>query len=215
MDLGRPIADIVPSLDGPVLQALARTTRPLTGREVHRLAGVGSEAGVRKVLDRLARHGLVHVTRAGPALLYVANRDHIAWAAVEVLARLRETLLERLRAEFQTWRHKPVTAALFGSAARGDGTVTSDIDLLLVRAQGIDNEPIDRGEWQDQLEKLREQVTVWTGNHCQIYELDEEEFAVHVHTGERIVDEWKRDAILLYGEPLNRLVAAAIRRGSR
>lgn len=215
MDMAWPIAAVVPTLDGPVLHALARAGRPLTGREVHRLAGVGSEAGVRKVLDRLARHGLVHVTRSGQALLYVANRDHIAWVAVETLTRIRETLLERLRAEFQTWRRKPVTAALFGSAARGDGSITSDIDLLLVRARGVDDVAEDRDDWHGQLDQLRERVTAWTGNHCQIYELDEEEFNLRVHAGERIVDEWKRDSILLHGEPLNRLVAAATRRGIR
>jgi predicted nucleotidyltransferase len=213
VDLARPIAAVVPTLDGPVFHVLARTTRPLTGREVHRLAGAGSEAGVRKVLDRLARHGLVDVARSGQALLYVANRHHIAWAAVEALTRIHETLLDRLRAEFHTWRHKPVTAALFGSAARGDGSITSDIDLLVVRPDGVDDESAGRNEWQAQIDQLREHVTAWTGNHCQIYELDEEEFDVHVHTGERIVDEWNRDAILLYGEPLNRLVAAATRRG--
>jgi len=46
-------------LEGPVLDVLAHTTRPLTGREIARLARRGSERGVRLVLHRLVDHGLV------------------------------------------------------------------------------------------------------------------------------------------------------------
>ena len=87
MDVARPLTVLVPSLDGPVLEALARTSRPVTGREAHRLAGAGSESGVRLVLARLVEHGLVNATQAGKATLYVANREHIAWPLVEGLVK--------------------------------------------------------------------------------------------------------------------------------
>lgn len=211
MDLARPITAVVPTLDGPVLQTLARTTSPLTGRQVYLLAGVGSEAGVRKVLNRLAAHGLVHFTRSGQALLYVANRDHVAWPAVEALIRIRETLVERLRAEFRSWPLKPITAVLFGSGARGDGGIDSDIDLLIV-GPPVDDETPDYDRWQGQLDGLREQVVAWTGNRCQIFELDADEFDAYVHRGEPIVADWKRDGILLDGEPINQLIAATTSR---
>jgi predicted nucleotidyltransferase len=210
MDLARPIAAVVPTLDAPVLQTLARTTRPLTGRDVHRLSHAGSEAGVRKVLGRLATHGLVHATRSGQAMVYVANRDHLAWPAVEALTQLRESLVKRLGAEVGSWQLPPLSAALFGSAARGDGTVSSDIDLLIVRPASITDEAGDEGDveqWHRQLDDLREQVIAWTGNRCQIYELDSDELAAHVRHQERIVTEWKRDAIMIHGEPINRMVA--------
>lgn len=208
MDLARPIGAVVPTLDGPVLEALARTTRPLTGREVHRLSRSGSEAGVRRVLNRLAEHGVVHATKAGQAVLYTANRDHLVWPAIEALARTRETLLERLRAELRSWSIKPTTVALFGSAARGDGTVTSDIDLLVVRPADIGEGTHGHDRWLQQVDGLRESVTSWTGNHCQIYELDRDDVTAHVRRGEPILAEWKRDASLLYGEPISRLVDA-------
>jgi predicted nucleotidyltransferase len=215
MDLARPITAVVPTLDGPVLQTLARTTHPLTGRQVHRISGTGSEAGVRKVLNRLEAHGVVYATRSGQALVYVANRDHIVWPAIEVLTRIRETLLERLRAELTAWPLRPITAALFGSAARGDGAVGSDIDLLVVSPAGVGAEADGHDQWRDQLDSLREHVTAWTGNPCQIYELDLGEFDAHVRHRERIVAEWKRDAIALHGEPVSRLVAQAVARSRR
>lgn len=192
MDVASPIAAVVPTLDGPVLQVLARTTRPMTGREVHRLAGVDSENGVRAVLGRLVLHGLVHATQAGRATLYVANRDHLAWPAVEILASLRQTLVHYVAAFVRSWAQPPITAALFGSAARGDGGVDSDIDILLVH-DGRDDEE----QWQ--VDRLRERVTAWTGNACQVYDLTETDYTAHLAAAEPIVAEWQRDAVIVYG----------------
>jgi len=99
LDVAHPIRSVVPTLDGPVLEVLARTTRPLSGREVHRLAGTGSPNGIRLVLARLAEQGLVYAEERAKAVFYTANRDHVAWPAVEILTGLRRTLLDRLRAE--------------------------------------------------------------------------------------------------------------------
>src|SRR6266508_1038245 len=67
VDVAHPIRAVVPTLDGPVLEVLARTTRPLTGREIHRLAETGSPNGVRLALTRLSGQGLVHAEeRARP-----------------------------------------------------------------------------------------------------------------------------------------------------
>jgi hypothetical protein len=169
---------------------------PLTGRQVHRIAG-GSEAGVRKVLTRLARQGILHVQEAGPSLLYTANREHLAWPAVESLASLRATLLNRIAAELGEWEPAPIHASLFGSAARMDGDEDSDIDLFVARPLEIteDSEP-----WATQVDKLRSTVTAWTGNHCQIFQLDQARLAEHVAAGDQLVAEWQRDAVTLYGD---------------
>ena len=132
MDVARPLTVLVPSLDGPVLEALARTSRPVTGREAHRLAGAGSESGVRLVLARLVEHGLVNATQAGKATLYVANREHIAWPLVEGLVNLRRELFARMGKLIAAWSSPPATVTVFGSAARGDGGLDSDIDVLVV-----------------------------------------------------------------------------------
>lgn len=198
MDVSRPMAALVPTLDGPVLEVLARTLRPATGREVHRLAGVGSESGVRLVLGRLVEHGLVKASQAGRATLYVANRDHIAWPLVEGLVDLRRELFGRVRGLVASWELAPVLVAAFGSAARGDGGVGSDIDLLVVRSNGRDD------AWEGQLDDLRERVELWTGNTCQIYDLTEGELVEHVAEREPIVDEWRRDAVVIFGQPLDR-----------
>jgi DNA-binding transcriptional ArsR family regulator len=212
VDVSRPIAAVVPTLDGPVLEVLARTTRPLSGRQVHQLAATGSEAGVRKVLGRLVDHGLVHMAEAGRTLLYTLNREHLAAPAVALLTGLRDSLIERLRAEIAGWTVAPVHASLFGSTARGDGDTGSDIDLLLIRPDGV--EP-DESDWQEQVATLAEHVGTWTGNHAQVYDIDEAGLRAHVHAGEAIVDEWRRDAVTLCGTDLSRLLRQLPLRGTR
>ena len=197
MDVSRPLTAVIPTLDGPVLEALARTSGPLTGREVHRLVSSGSESGVRLVLTRLVEHGLVLARQAGQATLYVANREHVAWPTVESLTRLRQSLLDRIGALVDAWEVKPVSVAMFGSTARGDGDTHSDVDLLLVRTED--------SRWEAQLGELRDKVVEWTGNPCQIYDLTRAEYAQHVRSGEPIVAEWRNDALLIRGTALSML----------
>jgi predicted nucleotidyltransferase len=94
----------------------------------------------------------------GPSLLRRLNRDHLAAPTVAALAQLRATLLKTLVDEIGSWDRAPVHASLFGSAARGDGGLTSDLDVLLVHADDHDVDP----RWAHQLstsgERLRDAV---------------------------------------------------------
>lgn len=199
MDIQHPIHAVVPTLDGPVLEVLARTTRPLTGREVQRLARKGSPNGVRLALARLAEQGVVYAEQRSAAVYYVANRDHLAWPAVDILTSLRRTFLERLRAELASWQPAPIHASLFGSAARGDGDERSDIDLLLIRPDEVAEED---SPWEEQVEKLCHDVAAWTGNRCQAFQLDSRRLAEHLQAQDPLIDSWLRDAITLAGADL-------------
>lgn len=202
MDLTRPISTVVPSLDGPVLAVLAGTIQPLTGRRVHSLAGVGSETGVRKVLHRLSETGLVTAAEVGASTVYTLNREHLAAPAVRDLTTLRQLLVDRLRDAFGSWPRLPRHASLFGSAARGDGTLTSDVDILLISHDETDQED---PEWVEQVSDLADHVYRWTGNHAQIYELSPTQFQEHLVAREPIVQEWIRDSVTLYGPEFRQL----------
>ena len=54
MDLGRPYSSVSPTLEGDVLAVLARTSGPLTGRAVARLAARGSQSGINRAPERPA-----------------------------------------------------------------------------------------------------------------------------------------------------------------
>jgi predicted nucleotidyltransferase len=203
VNVSMPAEAVVPSLDGPVLMTLSRLTGAVTGRQVHHLTGLGSEAGVRNVLTRLVHQGIVRANPAGSAVLYALNRDHIAWPAVEVLAGLRGEFLVRLRRAFVDWEPRPRSAALFGSAARGDGDADSDVDLLLVRQRRTD---VENEKWQEQVARLREDVTAWTGNNCQIYDIGTEDLERHISARDPLVAEWRSDAITVGGADLRGLL---------
>src|SRR5579863_2097949 len=137
MDLTHPAHAVVPSADAEVLVVLAGTSRPLTGLEVHRLSGVSARR-TQQILDRMVEHGLVIGVEAGLARLHTLNREHVAAEAVITLSDLRGCLFSRMRNLISTWQLPPVAAAVFGSAARGDGGPSSDIDIVVVRLEDVD-----------------------------------------------------------------------------
>jgi len=134
VDLSDPTRAVTAILDGPVLAVLAGAGKPMTVGEVAALTPRGSEIGVRRSLARLVEQGIVRATEMGRNRVHELNREHVAAPVAEVLAGLRLVLWKRFRSTLGSWNPKPVYGCVFGSAARGDGDVHSDIDLLLVRA---------------------------------------------------------------------------------
>lgn len=198
MDLGRPYTVICPTLEGPVLDVLAHTTRPLTGREIARLASRGSERGVRLVLHRLVAQGLVTAREAGSASLFALNREHVAAGIVEDLVRLRVELIERIRGEVKDWSSRPVHVSVFGSAARADGQVESDIDLLIVRPEDLAE---DDPQWREQLHRLAERIERWSGNHASLHEVTPKGLKAALRRGEPVIASLRDDASIVLAGP--------------
>lgn len=203
VDVGRPYMSLAPTLDSEALRVLAATTYPLTGREIARLAAHGSQRGIAAALDRLVTQGLVLRQEAGAAALYTLNRSHLAAPAAETLAGMRDELHRRLREAITAWQAQPVHASMFGSAARGDGDTSSDIDLLIVRPKVTDEDDLT---WRTQLSKLAEDVYAWTGNRAATIELGEEELDQLRRSQSSILTNLRSDAISLAGTPADRLL---------
>lgn len=191
MDLTAPYETVVPSLDGAVLEVLARTAKPVTGRQVQRLSRRGSVPGIAVVLERLTDSGIVLAERSGSAILYRANREHLAWPAVEILVGVRQALIERLSEAVAGWEHPPAMAILFGSAARGDGDTSSDVDILIVGAE--------RSPDEEAVGSLRESIRRWTGNHAQVVVVSDAQWRRMEADGDPLVASVKRDGIDLLG----------------
>jgi hypothetical protein len=209
VDVAKPYAAVTGGgLEGEVLTVLAGTTRPLTGRQVARLARSGSDRGLRLALNRLAEQGLVDTQDAPPAVLYTLNRDHIAAPVALALVSLRSALFDRIREAIAEWKIPPVHASLFGSAARGDGDTTSDIDLFLVRPQAV---TVEDQTWRVQLDSLARDIARWTGNHAGISEVGEDELEALVGDRPAVMEELERDAVTLAGPAARRLLNAAVR----
>jgi predicted nucleotidyltransferase/DNA-binding transcriptional ArsR family regulator len=206
VDLSRPLSVVTPTLDGDVLAVLAGAEQAFSAREVHRLAGRASEQGVRKALARLERQGIVTAEPAGAARLYRLNRAHLAAPHIEALADLRETLVERLRTLVAAWILAPAYAAVFGSFARHQAGLESDLDLFVARPPEIDE---DDPQWRRQVDALTAVATAWTGNDARVLEYGVEEVRARVSLGDEVLDAIRREGIDLAG------MGAVIRRQRR
>jgi predicted nucleotidyltransferase len=222
MDLIDPTRAVTPTLDGPVLSVLASAGRPLTAGEVALLTVRGSEIGVRRSLARLVEQGIVRTTEIGRTRVHELNRDHIAAPIAVLLADLRNEMWRRLRETLGKWKVRPVYAAAFGSAARQSGSPDSDVDLLLVhpafpgdKAPGRSTNlagvlgtlaldmslPLmserDAETWTQQIDRLRQLVLGWTGNHLQVIDVSPYEWADGRGARASIFEEIERDAVVL------------------
>lgn len=194
MELNRPLATITPTLDGDVLMVLARHDATFTTGQVHRILQRHSEEGIRKVLQRLTSQGIVLSERIGNAFAYQFNKEHIAAQHIVGLARLQESFLSRLEDLLASWQSPPVYAALFGSAARGQMTTSSDVDLLLVRPSASAD-----AEWADQVDNLATTVTRWLGNDARVLEFGENEIATSGRE-EPVLEDILRDGLTVAGK---------------
>ena len=138
--------------------------------------------------------------------MYVLDRDHLLAPIVERMAETRVELVHRLRGVIGAWTVPAVHASLFGSAARGDGGLASDIDLFIVRPAGVD---ADDETWRGQIDGLAESVRRWTGNHAGIAEISDSELPQLRRDRPPIVEEARADAIDLAGQPARQVLAEA------
>jgi predicted nucleotidyltransferase len=198
----------------------------MTVGEVAALTPRGSEIGVRRSLARLVEQGIVRATEMGRNRVHELNREHVAAPIAEALAGLRLALWKRFRSTLGAWNPKPTYGCVFGSAARGDGDVRSDIDLLLVRAPVAGETDPRRGspslagvvagsvseviavqltsrqasKWARQVEQMHELVPAWTGNPLQVVEMSTFEWADHCRRRTPLFSEIDRDAIQVAGD---------------
>jgi predicted nucleotidyltransferase len=194
MQFQRPLTVVTPTLDGDVLSALARADREFSGRELARHVAHGSTEGIRRAADRLVAEGVVSRREAGAAHMYRLNREHLAAPWIEGLASLREQALKRLRDHLGEWQLPPRVALLFGSVARGEAGVRSDLDILVVRRGDCDG---GDETWRDQLLDLQQSGSAWTGNETRVLEYGEDELSGELE--DPVLADALRDGIELYG----------------
>ncbi|GAB3598825.1 hypothetical protein GCM10027586_01010 [Kineococcus gypseus] len=208
MDWYRPLGVLFPPVQGAVLQALWRRTTPLTGREVHRSSASGSYRGTLAALDRLVEQGLVDARRVGQAREYVLNEEHVAYPALAAAMAVftpRHDLDDRLRSLVrERFPDRTGTSlAYFGSFARGEARVSSDIDLLLVLPDDAPEDAVD-----ELVGELETRGRRWTGNEVQVYATRRTDLHRAAASADPVVDEWRRDAVTVLGPTVQHLLEA-------
>jgi predicted nucleotidyltransferase len=188
---------VLPAARGPVLAVLHRSGGPLTGRQIAELTRPPvSQTRTADILRDLASAGLVSATPAGPAVLYAINTEHLLYDAVAQLVTVRERLWERIAELVGTFDPQPVAVAVFGSAARGDGHLGSDIDILVVPHDDVDEENL---LWQHSLSDLADSIRRWTGNDVDLLSWSSDELEGLAEAGERLLAEIRREGHFIVG----------------
>jgi hypothetical protein len=171
---------------------------------VARSAHDGTAAGIGRALERLSAHGLCNQEEIGGRALYSLNYDHVLYRAVRIALDADRALVKNFKRSLATWSPEPVSAVLFGSAARRDGDYKSDIDLLLVRPPIIS--AVRERSWAPQVHQLRLDAQRWTGNHLQVVDWTPKSLRLYASRGEPIIDDLIQDGVLLTGTPIRELL---------
>lgn len=189
MLLHRPFEALTPTLDGDVLLVLARADAAFTGGELARLIPHASTDGVRKAAQRLVEHGTVTLEPVGNAYTYRLNRDHVLADPIMAIAAAHDRVSERVRAHVDQWPTPPTAVMLFGSAARREMAPDSDIDVLVVGSEQV----------EDAMFELAKYLSSWTGNDVRPLRLDEAEVVKRLADHDALLDSILRDGRVLWG----------------
>ena len=195
MDFVRPVEAVIPGAQGRILSVLVETTAPLNLRTLSRLAGV-SPAQASRVMPGLVDLGLVERYEVPPSSQFLLARSNIAALAVVEIARSRETASERIGLAAASMANPPESVIVFGSFARGEAEVDSDIDVVVVRPDSVDE---DNDEWATALEALRDEAIAITGNWVEVVEVSLCEAGSRLRGRTEFWRNVRRDGVTVHG----------------
>ncbi len=200
VDYVRPIEAIVPGVQGRVLSVLAGTESELTMRTVATLAGSSVNRTV-SVLNHLVALGLVERRDVGASALVKLARTNEAVRSILHLGRLRDAVIERVRDSARMIDPPPSSVIMFGSMARGEANVDSDLDVLVVRPNTVGAED---PKWTQTLGAWSDEVRLIVGNPINLLVVDEDEVPKLMRRRNSVWQEIAREGIPLVGGNLQR-----------
>jgi predicted nucleotidyltransferase len=206
MDFLHPVEAVIPGTQGRVLAVLAETTAELNLRTVARLASV-SPAQASRVLPGMVELGLVERREVPPSSLFRLSRQHVAARLVIELSRSHEIALEQMGAAALELALPPASVVIFGSFARRQADRHSDIDALIVRPDGIDE---DDDTWTAGVEQWRQSVRTITGNPVEVVETDRSEASEKLSSKRSLWRDIVRDGVVVNGANLDELRGARV-----
>jgi predicted nucleotidyltransferase len=187
------------TVEAAVLRVLSRADVGFSGRQVHTLANLGSTSSVHRALARFVELGVVSAEARPPSIIYRINTEHVLWPVIDLGLSTRARVFEsigRFCAE-ELPDELDLTVIVYGSVARRESTIDSDIDLFLVYPDGIDEDA--RADFSYQLAQHVERVT---GNEAQTFSVERSELASRIEDGDPLVANVRADGILIHGQPL-------------
>jgi predicted nucleotidyltransferase/DNA-binding transcriptional ArsR family regulator len=180
---------------------LAETTAELNLRTIAELAGV-SQAQVSRVLPGLVELGLVERREVPPASLFRLVPEHVAARTLLALARSSDVVLDEIGRLAGALPCRPVSVIVFGSFGRREASRDSDIDLVIVRPDEIDE---DDDAWAVSLEGFRRDVRQLTGNPVEVLEVSADDAASRLASRSPVWADIRREGRVVHGLELDGL----------
>jgi len=185
-----------------ILRYLCRTGGEHTGRAIGRAIQV-SHPAVHRALRTLAGRAMVQAVRHGPAIAYRLNEKHwLVRTGIRPLFNAEAAFFEAVGEAVRSAAGVPVRSViLFGSVARGEARVDSDIDLacLTMRAG-------DRVEAEQSLAECADRLRRQFGRRLSVVVLPAAEFARRYRGKERLAREVVEAGWVVAGEPLSKVL---------
>lgn len=204
MDLSHPEYVILGENRARILHRLAVLAEPASGRRIHELSAVRALRTTQRILDELVALGLVDMQKVGPANAYTLNRGHVLWGPIEQILATRAVVQSAVEeAVREVTAGVVVSAAIYGSMARGEAGPESDVDVLVVWE---DATAVDQRDAV--LEALDERVRRLTGNRAQVLAVTGAELARLVEHDDPLVASIRRDGQTVTGVEIRTLLAA-------
>ena len=186
MLFSEPFGGVIPGARGAVLAALLRTDIPLTGRQIHALVSDDySLWTVQEALKALTQLGIVNTQTIGRAGVHTINEDHVSVAPLRALLDPITALTGTVR---EAVSNDVKTVILFGSIARGEANIHSDVDLAVMAPAGWDGRA-----------DLEDAVRIRLGNNCDVLVFTPEDFTHLAGIGEPVVREILTSGVALIG----------------
>jgi predicted nucleotidyltransferase len=192
---------VVPGSQGRILAVLAETTGELSLRTIARLAGV-SAAQASRILPQLVQLGIVERREAPPTALFRFVHENVASQLIHGLSRSRDYVLGELGRRAETLAMRPVSVVVFGSLARGDADEASDVDVLFVRPEGLDDD-----NWSASLKEWGRSARLLTGNRVEVLEADASDVGRLLRSHKPLWKDIAQDGVVVFGESLQQLKA--------
>jgi predicted nucleotidyltransferase len=203
VDFVAPLEALIPGAQGRILTVLAQTSGELNLRTIARLSGV-SIAQASRVLPVLVDLGVVERREVPPSSLFRLVEDHVASRAVMALAGARQTVLDELGRSAKELSPAPTSVIVFGSLARGEADSASDVDVVVVRPDHVDE---DDEAWVAGIERWRQRARRLTGNPVEVVEVSDADVARLLRGRRQLWIDVNRDSVVVFGRPLPELKA--------
>lgn len=206
MELSYLGKDVFGEHESRVIFALGRVRTQMSGRQIARVTDV-PKTTVQRILNHYEKIGLVELEQQGRTYLYSLNRKHVLWSAFEIVFAARESVIEYITKKYESLvTEYDASVTLFGSVARFDSNVDSDIDVLLVIPSKTEL-PIElNDELSEKTSKIEEKARKRSGNTLNTMTITTLDLKRMKKNSDVLLQNILKDGKHLAGEPLPEIV---------